>query len=326
MIVYGILYTFGSSGEQVRLDTYLCNYINRNRIKLSSEMEVVVNEIIENRIVKANVTEDISIYFYNLKRNILSGKIDSEIYLIPSVIIKSVIDAYDAQDNPHVIEICDKVLNDCHNFYEEVVRELYYWLCLALCRTIKRNPENKDRFWHVVREISGADASFLKGFFYRNDGNYSKAESYFKEALEKYPAMDRAKRELVTALIEQKKYPEALELAKENYERSSGENTYHTYAYFLCLVRKTPLLEEDKKVLNKLILDVEEGYSNKREEISASMKIYYAIFIDKLNSTKMHDLIKETLSNFPHSKDVERAINEYKKIESGKVSLKSNWT
>lgn len=55
-------------------------------------------------------------------------------FLIPSVVITSVIELYNRQDYAQVIKICDMVLNDYHNYFPDQERELRYWLYLALAR------------------------------------------------------------------------------------------------------------------------------------------------------------------------------------------------
>lgn len=312
MMVYGIVSTFGLSGELIRLDHYVCDYIKRNRISLSADLSSRVNDIIEEHVVSASITRDVSVYFYNLKQKILRGSISSDSYLVPSVIIKAVIEAYNEGEYKQVIGICDKVLNDQHNLYSEVNWELTYWLCLSLCRLVKDDERYKERFWELIKVMRGADKEFLKGFFFRYDEQYPKAESCLKDALEISPNMDRAKRELVTVLLAQGKYGDALELAKENYERSK-ENSYHIYAYFRCLVRKNGLKHDDIDVLNDLMKDVEENYSDKKDELLASMKIEYAYYIERQSPLNMITLIKKTKKDYPKSIHVERVIKEYKR-------------
>lgn len=313
MIVYGIVTMFGPSDEYIRLDNYVCNYISRNKIDLPADLESAVAEIIEKRVVSANITRDVSVYFYDLRQKIASGRFSSDAYLVPSVIIKAVVETYNKKEYNQVIQICDKVLTDCHNFFGEVVWELTYWLCLALCRTLKDKENNRERFWNTVGYFKGADADFLKGFYHRYDENFAKAESFFKKALENSPNMDRAKHELVTVLQRQGKYQEALGLAKENYEKSNGDNSYHAHAYFQCLVRNPRLSGSDLSMIKKLMKDVEESFSDKRYEMLASMEIDYASLIEHKKPEEVLELIREKKKHFPQSKSVEISANAYLK-------------
>lgn len=313
MMVYGIVSDFGYSGEQLRLDHYICDYIDRNRISLPNDLSDYVVEVIENRIASSNITQDVSLYFYDLKQKILNGRISSEGFLVPSVIIKAVIDAYNKRKYDLVITICEKVLNDCHNYYDEVNRELVYWLCLSLCRTIKKNKKNADRFWTLVGNFYGSEKEFLLGFYYRHAERYHEAEKHFRSAIDQSPGMDKAKRELVTVLMEEEKYDDALKWAEENYENSNKENTYHIYAFFRCLVRKDKLDTTEKDKLVSLMNEVKSGDSLQKDEIYAAMDIDYTNYILHLPESEMKELSKEYEHEFPDSLNVKRAIRDYKK-------------
>lgn len=313
MLVYGVISTFGLSGEYIRLDHYFCDYIRRNRIPLPRDYSLIVEEVIETKIINANITKDVSVYFYNLQRKIMKQQFCSDSFLVPSVVVKAVIEAYNERNYRLVINICEKVRNDGHELNEEVNRELLYWHCLSLCRTLKEDERNREKFWELVKGIYGADNDFLKGFFFRFDERYADAEKYLRRSLDKSPNMDRAKRELVTVLMEQDKFDEALQWARENYEHDRGENTYHIYAYFRCLVRKIDLTPTERQLLAGLMQQVKDSYSDKKEELYAAMEISYASNIERRSPIEMLQMISERIQSFPNSVNVSRAANEYKR-------------
>lgn len=313
MMVYGIVSTFGLSGEYLRLDHYICDYVKRNNITLPKEESDAVTEIIERYVTEANIVKDVSLYFYNLRQGILRGKFSSDAFLVPSVIVKAVIDAYDSRNYKQVITICEKILSDSHTLNDEVKWELTYWLCLALCRKLEDNDRNRERFWELVKQVKGADGSFLKGFFFRYDRQPARAEICFREALNKSPNMERAKRELVTVMLDQRKYDQARDMARENYERGNGDNTYHIYAYFRCLVRKTPIQPAEVSMLRKLMKEVTESYSDKKEELLAAMQIDFDSIVERKNPTEMIQILKEAKAAHPDSVNVGRAINDYRR-------------
>lgn len=313
MLVYGVISTFGSSGEYIRLDHYLCDYIRRNRIPLSKELSRIVDEILEIKIIHASITKDVSVYFYDLQQRIMKQQYASDSFLVPSVVVKAVIEAYNDRRYKLVINICEKVRDDGHMMNDEVNRELLYWHCLSLCRSLKTDEGNGDKFWRLVKGIGGADNDFLKGFFFRYDEQYVKAEKHLKLALQRAPNMERAKRELVTVLLEQGKYEDALDLARDNYNRDKGENTYHIYAYFRCLVRKPDLTPEEKQQLVKMMRQVEDSYSDKKDELLAAMEISYASIIERKKPVEMLQIIQDRVRIFPDSMNVTRAANEYKR-------------
>ena len=189
MIDFGIVSVFGPQEQFFRLDHYLSDYIRRCHIKLPIDLECCLNNVLENKITSSKITEDVSIYLYNKKKQLLSGRGRPEDFLIPSVVVTSVMEIYYSQNYNQVIKLCDMVLNDVHNYYPDQDQELRYWLCLALART-----SNKQRFYEEVEHFKDIDYNFLKGFYHRNAMEYPQAEKYFGKVLEKSPNIQRAKR------------------------------------------------------------------------------------------------------------------------------------
>lgn len=306
MIDFGIVSVFGPQEQFFRLDHYLSDYIKRCHIKLPRDLDNLLNEVLEEKIASSNITEDVSVYLYDKKKQILSGKGKPEDFLIPSVVVTSVMEIYNNQDYKQVIKLCDLVLNDVHNYFPDQEKELRYWLCLALARTT-----NKQRFFEEVQHFRGTDYYFLRGFYHRNAMEYSQTEKYFNEALEKSPNLQRAKREKVTALLAQKKYEQALGLAKENYE-NNPENSYQIHGYFRCLVRKTPLIKEDVDMLKHLMAAMRKNLSDKQEELYTAMDIEFRYFVSHDSLSDMVTLIDRALSLFPNSINVKRAAQPFR--------------
>ena len=304
---YGIIELFGYGSEFVRLDHSIADYIQRNRLPLPKDVESCFDEIIENSLTDSlDITEDVSIYLYETRQKLLQGRKDSHYYLIPSVIIKAVIDLYNKRLWKDVIALCDKVLKDSYNYYDDIIRELRYWECLAFCRI-----HDGDRFFESVREIDGADSYFLKGFYFRNAQEYPSAERMYKIALERNPNLQKAKRELVTVYLARRNYDDALHFAAENYSLRP-DNTYHIQAYFRCLVRQSLLTNDDKSLLKKLIDEIKHSFSSKKDSLVASMELQYEIYANKETPEKIFDQINELEKVFPDSVDIKRVINEYK--------------
>jgi len=305
MMEYGIVCAFGPSERYFRLDHYIADYIRRCHMSLPKDWEQHVDNVLEKQIAESkSITEDTSLYLYDIKRRILSGKSGSSVFLIPSIVVGTIVEIYNKQDYKLVIQICDSVLTEMHNYYEDVVRELRYWLCLALCRT------QKERFFDEVKNIEGADYFFLLGFYRRIEKNYSRAEYYFRKALDISHNMQRAKRELVTALLAQNKYQDALNMAKENYE-SNPENSYQIHGYFRCLVRKSNLDRNDYLTLEELMGAMKNNHSDKHEELYSAMNIEYQAYIKHMPYESLYELIKETENQFPNSYNVKRAVHLY---------------
>lgn len=289
MIAFGIVTVFGDKEQFFRLDHYLSDYINRCRILLPDDLEALLNDILENKIRSSStITEDVSVYLYEKKQLIISGRGKPEDFLVPSVVVTSVMEIYNKQNYKQVVSICDMVLNDVHNYFSDQERELRYWLCLALARQVNK------RFYDEVNFFEDIDYFFLRGFYHRNAKEYSDAEKWLTKALKKSPNLQRAKRELVTALLAQDKFNQALELAKENFEKYP-ENSYQIHGYFRCLVRKKSQTEEDIKTMEDLMVAMSENLSDKHEELYAAMNIEYNDFVCHSNVSDMLELIELSL-------------------------------
>lgn len=308
MIGFGIVSNFGPTGEFFKLDSYISDYLRRNHFKLSGDLELLVQEVFEGLLSEStDITEDVSVYMYQVRHNIENGKATEQDYLIPSVALKVLIDKYNHKDYPTVERICKTLLEDgAQRYYKEVRREIVYWLCLALCRR-----QNRDEFIEYVKEIDGADHSFLHGFYLRIAKNYPKAETYLLQTLENAPTMQRAKRELVTVYLSQHKYAPALSLAKDNYEQNP-DNSYHVSAYFRCLVRKNDLSFDDREKLKRLMDEMRNSYSEQHDEIYGAMLIEYKHYVDHATPAEMLPLIEKWQANYPHSDNIRRAGDNYK--------------
>lgn len=307
LLVMSLVETFGPGEEYIKLDSGIADYIRRNKLRMSSDLEILVTDIITQELAgDVKITEDLSLYLYDIKSRLNKGEFNKEVLLMPSIAIKFIIDIYDKRKWSQVIAFCDKVLNDSYNlsYYPQVIEEIRYWLCLALCRL------QKQRFFEEVKHFDKYDYEFLMGFYQRNAKNYSKAEERYRKALKIRPQLSKAQRELVTTLLAQRKFADALELAKNNYE-SQPANTYHIYAYFRCLVRKRHIEEEDKQDLKQLISEMGNSPSPKRNALVRAMELEYNGFASgSMCKTKqlLEDAV-DAMREYPNSLDIKRVVN-----------------
>lgn len=316
MMEYGIITSFGPSSQFFRLDHYVSDYIRRCRFVMPADWEDSVADVLERRIAaSASITEDTSLYLYNIKQQLVSGKSNHKDYLIPSVVVSSVMEVYNEKNYPLVVTICDNVLNGVHPYYNDMLREIHYWLCLALCRL------QDDRFFEEVKVMEGADYWFLRGFYFRIEEKYNEAESCYRKALKVSPNLQRAKRELVTSLLAQNKFESALTLAKENYEHDP-DNSYQIHGYFRCLVRKRQINREEIKVLSSLLEAMRTNYSDRHEEMFTAMNIEYCAYVLHKNPSEMLNIINESKDRFPDSLNVERAVYNYRYRQEIVVEVK----
>ena len=301
----GIVERFGEWMDLVRLDSSISDYIRRNKISYSGkDMERHVRDVLSDLIESHHLlTEDYATYLYRLKRGIEQGRFDEESYLVPSVFVNTIVEAYDGKNWNQTIRLCEDVLTRHPNYFQEVYREIRYWYCLALARM-----QNEDKFYQQVRNFEGADLHFLKGFFLRIKREFAKAEAEYQKALSINPAMSKAKQEMVLVLQAQHKFSPALEMAQANYEKDP-ENVYFINAYFRCLVRKRDLAYNEKLLLKSFKDDPHHLF--KARSFKEGMEFEYSRFIDRAKPEMLLLKASELSRKYGDAKYIQDIVNDY---------------
>jgi len=253
-----IIEEFGASKEYFRLHPVILDYVRRIKKKLTPENEAVLhNKAREILVNMNNNTIDLSQQLFAIREWIASGgknRNEMDGYLIPSIALKVIIEAYDMKKYSSVIDLSDRLLEHENRNYQHLTRTVKYWLCCALCR------QQNERLFLELPFFSGTAAyHFLLGFYYRIGGFFDKAESEYQKVLDRNNNYEdtyiRAKEELVLVKIKMGQYGEALQLAEENYNHRPY-NPYFIVSYFRCLVKSknvirhklVQLINEIKKV------------------------------------------------------------------------------
>ena len=295
---------YGNGGNNISLDSGVADYIRRSYLDLDPIMKSRIEEIIYNKI---DVDEDdfgeLSIFLCGLRKQLLSS--NGYAYIMPSIVISTVINLYDQGEYELVKNICLHALEHSSSYTNEPLQELYYRLCQVLARM---KDSNFFTYINKIQDISSKD--FLMGFYYRYKENYLKAEEYLLKALTINPNMQVARRELVNVYLNQCEYGEALPLAKENYNRKST-NPYHIEAYFRCLVNNYPWNIETKDTLKRLLKEMENIPSKRREELLVSMQLEYFIKSRSHTKEEIKNEIDEAMSLYPASPQLYRIKGEY---------------
>lgn len=97
-------------------------------------------------------------------------------------------------------------MEDSVNYYDEIVRSIRYWLCMALCRL------QKDEFYEEIDKFNGYSKSFLYGFFHRCKGDYPQALGFYQSALKLSKSnkdanyVAKAKHEIVVVMLKMKDF------------------------------------------------------------------------------------------------------------------------
>ena len=101
------------------------------------------------------------------------------------------------------------MLDNPHRMEERMEWQFENWLCMALAR------EKDEQFETEVTYFNDSyNFHFLWGFYYRQKGYINDAKKELRKALDLNPDHQKTKRELVSVLVREGKYSEALKMAK----------------------------------------------------------------------------------------------------------------
>lgn len=268
LIDFNLVEEFGSGDSYVRLDAAIADYMQRSRFKLDSETSMIVEEISENLIQNETDIDDMSSYLIEQRQRLkhqINGS-DRFKILIPSVAIKYVIDLYYDRNYDSVIYLCSRLLEDMHNFYPQIIRELSYWL--AMCYARKGNRRELDL---ALSPLSDVDRYFILGFYHRKKGDFDKALEYLEKAKHQYYDTNKVRRELVEVYMRMGNIEDALELAKINYD-NRPDNVFHIQAYFQCLNAKPMRTADEISLQQRLLSEMEKSNGRNASSMLAEMK------------------------------------------------------
>lgn len=317
---YGLFERLGGNNQYLKLNTVVADYIRRNKITLNAEYKVALDQVLKEFILDGNVSEDLSGYLMGIQNSIKEDikRVDKK-YLIPSFTLKVIIDEYGKKQYDRVILLSKRFLEDSINYYDEIVRSVRYWLCMALCRL------KKDEFYEEIDNFNGYSKSFLYGFFYRCKGDYPQALTYYESALRQSESnkdanyVAKAKHEIVVVMLKMKDFEGALTVAKDNYEKQST-NRYHVEAYFKCIVRS---INPDTTLLKRLLEEYKQlSVDSVTDIIYKTMCMEYEFYAlhDKNVLVQLRKLVAESSKNiryYPYQvlADIAKRMNALRTID-----------
>lgn len=304
-----ILDFYGPGGNYISLDGGVADYIRRSKIELDRMMKNRIQEVVYDKIDLLQEEElsddlgELSVYLYSLSKQLLSG--NGIAFIMPSMVISTIIKLYDKGDYHEVRKICLQALEKSSSYPKEPLQELYYRLCQVLARM-------KDKlFFEYIDKIDDTESkNFLYGFYYRYKEDYTRAEDYLLQALDSNPNMQVARRELVNVYLNQSEYEKALPLAKENYERKKS-NSYHIEAYFRCIVSQFPRTDEDDAILKRLLSEMSENFSKRKKELLTAMRLEYDIKSRGFSLSELENKISAAIDLYPKSSQLHRIKEEF---------------
>ena len=317
---YGLFERLGGNNQYLKLNTVVADYIRRNKIPLNTKYKEALDQVLKEYILEGNVAEDLSGYLIGIQNAIRDNikHVDKK-YLVPSFTLKVIIDEYGKKQYERVILLSKRFLEDSVNYYDEIVRSIRYWLCMALCRL------QKDEFYEEIDKFNGYSKSFLYGFFHRCKGDYPQALGFYQSALKLSKSnkdanyVAKAKHEIVVVMLKMKDFEGALTVARDNYDKQST-NRYHVEAYFTCIVRSvnpdTILLKRLLDEYKQLVVD---SITNTIHQTMCLEYEFYALH-DKGVLTKLRRLVAISSKNirfYPYQVlvDIAKRMNALRTID-----------
>jgi len=315
LYIYGVYDHIGIDKEYIQMHYALSDYVNRAKFNLSETIKANLKSELA-KVLEGNIEyPDVSEILLSIKSLVQDGRSVPERYLIPSFVLRIIIENYYSEQYDRVEDLALKILSRNHKYDYSIIREIRYWLCLSLARKYSKNPNsNHQKFFEQLNKFENSDYYFLLGFYYRLLKKMKEAEMNFRKALSQDPNSQKAKRELVNVLLSQHRYNDAITLAQDNYTRNPL-NAFHIQAYFICIVRKPYLTKHDKKKITDLLESIRISHDFKADEISRCMKAECKFYLnnDLQNAiSELKSIINEvTFKNYPR-----RALLEiYKRRE-----------
>lgn len=331
--MYTICSTVGTSGEYLKLNSVIRDYVLRSGFKMTDDIKSILNDNIEEFTKRIEDPEymnylSFSEFTYYIKENLKNNIAVPDKFLYTTVYIKSVIELYNAEKYTRVLEIVKEMKQSglFLNSDEDARNVIQFYYCSALARTKKVEFDAEVSYFRDKSLYQ--QYNFLKGFNYRLQGQYQMAENSYLNVLDKNPRHDKARRELVLIYTNMQDYNTALDLAEQNY-RDYPENLYQMQAYFDCLMYKADLTDAQKMDIDNILETAESIYRTTASEIYFQLKAKYLAFIEH-NMEQSLQVLEEGLTRFNHSFyiykdyfDICRRSNDRLGMEKAYANLKS---
>lgn len=250
--------------------------------------------------LELNQDSDYSEFLFTLQNMISENIPIPSKFLIPSFILKSIVKEYNDRQYDTVIELANKLLDNENKFDYQIIRETRIWQCLAYCR------RQNEKFFEVINHFNNMDYEsqidyhFLLGFYYRNGDKMDDAEGHFLEVLKIDKNHSRTKRELVNVYLRRGEYMQALDWAKDNYNKFKT-NILHIQAYFTCLIKKRDKTEFDLLKIKELLENATKSLDKKANDVVREMQAEYDFYVEddaKRAITTLQESLKMNHNNY----------------------------
>jgi len=298
-----ILERLGSSGEYLRVNDIIRDYITRGRFQISDSMkENLDKHLVDFLSTYKEEDKDIADTSFFIKEAMKQGEQIDENFLIPSHFLKTIKELYDTQkDYKTVIILANRVLAQRYTLDSNIKEKIRYYLCLSLAR--QRNKKCLEE----VQLVQGIEHDFILGFYYRQLRRYPDAIRKFLAVLKENKHHYRSKHQLVQIFLNTEEYDKAERLAKDLYI-DNALNPFNAYAYFTSMIMQ-PAKVVDKSIFKDILEKLAANLSDRSQEMYLSARALYLAFIEN-NQTDAISVINEAVDLFQNI--IYPRINKFK--------------
>lgn len=288
----------GNTGDYVRVNEVIKDYVSRNRYNVKNEFQDILDRhvlaFINNQdqlVTDSNGDIDVSDQMFSIQEALKKGYEVNSSLLIPSYFVKTIRSLYLEKKYSESISLAQRILQRSEFMEDDIINSIRYTQCQCLARLQKRE------FFSEVRKINEPDSSFLHGFYYRLSGQQDKAIDSFNRVLSMRPNDQRAKAELVLIYMQNEQPDLAFNLAKENYLKWRN-NPINANNYFACLIHKQPKTEVSRAELLEVIRNLKLDLSPRTQEMSLSNEAKFKAYYDN-DENGAFDIIDNLIIAFP---------------------------
>lgn len=284
---FSLYETFGQANEYLCLCPAFSDFITRSKFKLSSDFDKVFKNATKKMLADINCElTDISSNLFAIKELIRTNPRNiKEQFLVPSFVLKVIIEEYHQNHDEIVIEIAHRIINDYKKVnYDSCFDAIHYWLCCSLCRL-----QDRDKFEQEISFFSEDkfDYNYLYGFYFRHNSKKSsllKSKKYYQIAISQKEGRNhktltpiaKVEHELVIVMMKLKEFSGAISTAKINYQ-NNPRNSYHIRAYYNCLVHASRF---DKEELLRLLKEMENLGARAASQFLPAMEAQYEFYVN----------------------------------------------
>ena len=311
-------------GEYLEVSPSVADYVQRNNFQISDSVRAYLdsqmNSFYEN--MKAYEKEDFESLKFFLKEALMEGKEIPQGFLYATLYLMSVRELYDKNNYKRVMEIMGilKSNGSFSRFDGSVQEQLQRYYCLALAR------ETNDKFyteveWFKTQEpFNDIEYNFLRGFMFRQIGEFGKAIERYNKILEKRGNHRRALREMVAAYRGMEDYENFGGYAEMNYH-ADPENLYNIQPYFEFILQKGTKSPDELLELDQMLSTIAKNHNITPTPVYYELNALYAMYVEK-DQARALQFLREGNASFPNSPYILRTYFDCYEMDNNTMEMK----